>query len=82
MSQATTDIECRRREQDGRHGGSATDDRRKPEEWVVILSRYLGRAASACPLQDRNAKAFRDALVDVAAVAQAAIESHDRKGGF
>lgn len=81
MSQATEDIERRRREQDRQHGGPGQDDRRRPEEWVVLLGKYLGRAAEGTPLLGKHPKAYRDALVDLAAVAQAAVESHDRKEG-
>lgn len=82
MSQASDDVQRRRREQDAHHGGYERDDRRKPEEWLVLLAKYLGRAAAASPLQGPNPKAYRDALVDVAAVAQAAVESFDRKGSL
>lgn len=82
MSQATTDIDQRRRAQDRQHGGPAHDDRHTPEAWVAILAKFLGRAADAAPLHGRNPKAYRDAMIDIAAVAQAAAESFDRKGGF
>jgi hypothetical protein len=82
MSQATTDIDKRRREQDRQHGGQAHDDRHTPVEWITLLNKFTGRAAAATPLLTGNPRVYREALVDLAAVAQAAIESLDRKGGF
>ena len=82
MSQAKRDIERCRVEQDLRHGGPSHDDRRTPYEWLTIIEKYLGRAADATPMLTNNPKAYREAMIAAAAVAQAAIESFDRKGGF
>ncbi len=80
MTQAASDVDRRRREQDAQHGGSATDDRRTALEWNALLTKYHGRVADAALAG--NHKAYRAALIDLAAVAQAAAEAFDRKGGM
>ncbi len=60
-------------------GGPARDDLHTPKDWMWMLVRHLGLACddSAGLTPDR----YRRQLVRVAALAVAALESHDRLEG-
>jgi hypothetical protein len=56
----------------------------KPMEWLMILGEEVGeanKAALEAHFGDKNIQEYRNELVQVAAVAQAAIESFDRNEG-
>lgn len=55
--------------------GEREDDTLQPAEWVARIAKHLGRAVSQDP------DAYRQQLVVVGALALAAIESFDRRGG-
>jgi hypothetical protein len=52
------------------------DDAHAPAAWIALLARYVGRAGDAGESGDRYA--YRRRLVQVAAIATAAVESLDR----
>lgn len=71
------------------HGGDTEsfDKTNDMNDWVAYVSSYAGRASAkvfrnqreddACGVDRDDAKRFRDHMVKVAALALAAIESHD-----
>lgn len=57
--------------------GAENDDKNSLHDWAAYVVRYLGRAVGEnAPLAER-----REALVQVAALAVAAVESLDREYG-
>lgn len=52
------------------------DDRHSVAQWMMLLTRYLGRACEEAEIQ--NGDGYRRRLVQVAAIAAAAVESYDR----
>jgi hypothetical protein len=71
----TTERQC----QDARWGGPECDDALSVNDWVAVLARHLGLAASDNGQVD--ALRYRKQLVRVAATAVAALESFDRVTG-
>lgn len=68
--------EERTRQQDELGYAIDHDAGHSPAEWVALLARYVGRAGDAGDVAD--APAYRRRLVQIAAVAVAAVESLDR----
>lgn len=46
-------------------------------DWVAYISAYAGRAAAKVARNEKEGQTFRENMVKVAALAQAAIEAHD-----
>ena len=55
--------------------GSDFDDKNTVNDWVVYLCSYAGMASS-------GEREFEQAMVKVAAIALAAVETHERNGGL
>lgn len=70
----------RQRQKDLAHGGDteAFDKANSRNDWVSYITAYAGRAADKCPRNERDKCDFRDVMKKVAALAVAAIESHDK----
>jgi hypothetical protein len=68
-------LEVRHR-QDERHGGPEHDDTHSRRDWVSLITRYLGKADRHA--EELSVMAYQDAMLNVAALAIAAIESVDR----
>lgn len=78
MRQAIFDeINAERVTQDSQWGGPSHDDGHTLNEWIAIIVRHVGLAASDGG--DEVAKRFRRQMIRVAALAVAAVESLDRK---
>lgn len=73
------DVVEERHRQDAKWGGPNHDDEHDPRVWVAVIVEHLGRAVrdDTRPRSDRTR--YRQGMVRVAALAVAAIESHDRK---
>jgi len=63
--------------QDEIWGGKEHDDGHRVNDWVAIITEYLGRSRE----EPHNIKNFRNNMVRVAALAVAAVESVDRAVG-
>ncbi len=66
------------REHQNKKWGADHDREHTPEEWVTILSVYLGKAAYETPLYMHgpiNKATFRKRLCQIAAIAAAAMEA-------
>ena len=70
------DISEERDDQDHTWGGPANDDNHTGYDWVALITKQLGRAVDAA--FERNAPDYCFAMVRVAALAVAAIESTQR----
>jgi hypothetical protein len=64
----------RRAKQDAKHGGPAHDDTHSRSEWLIFLEDYVRRARYC-----ENGETYEYFLIDVAALAVAAIQSSRRK---
>jgi hypothetical protein len=76
-SEALSHVLCERRLQDEKWG----EQNHKPSEWLMILGEEYGEAAKAALESQFGGKEiikYRDEMVQVAAVALAAVESFDR----
>jgi hypothetical protein len=62
---------------DGDKVGHAHDDGHVPGDWTRFVVRHLGRAEQA--IEGDEPGRWRDQMLRVAALAVAAVESHDRK---
>lgn len=74
------EINARCRLNDQRHGGPAHDDIHTPVDWVAFIDRWNSKAAvwqAGQPVA--FSPDFRSRMLDVAALAVAAIEAFDRK---
>ena len=70
-----------RRRQDLRWGGPELDDRYSPADWREIVDRLLDEADDASCGDDDAQAEYRRVMLQVAAVAVAAVQAHDRKAG-
>lgn len=75
LDSVLSEVARRRREQDDVHGGLEHDDLHTLEEWLILIDRY----ASCVRLLSTSSQEKRDYLLDVAALAVAALQSLDRK---
>lgn len=76
------EVHKKREEQDKQHGGPSHDDNHEPWDWGAIILRHAGlgmqeTVGGTVSLDD--ILRLRRKMVDVAAIAIAAIESIDRK---
>lgn len=76
LATVLTHVANERPRQDRKWGGPAHDDRHTPEQWGDLIVRLLDEAEEA-HAADRPSR-YRHHLVEVAASAVAAIQSHDR----
>ena len=70
-------IETERGKQDREHGGPDHDDLHHYNDWTAILVRHLGLAAGDEAEVDEAR--WRKQMIRIAALACAAVESHDRR---
>ena len=70
------EIRMERQRQDEKWGGPEHDDEHRPADWKRLLERRLRMAENA--YLEANAHLHRYRLVQVAALAVAALEAHDR----
>lgn len=81
------EVDAERERQDAKWGGPTHDDEHDPEDWIAWIEQRCSRADEmvGCPEEEwpeRGPEAeYRRNLVQVAAVAIAAIESMDRIKG-
>ena len=75
-AKALADVETERARQDAYWGGPVHDDNHSATEWCLILNARLGKASEAAI--DRDFPEARRRLIQIAAVAVAAVESLDR----
>ncbi len=73
------EIEGERLKQDEKWGGPTHDDTKGVRDWVTYIVVYLGRAVDRNSRREGNLSISRIALVKVAALCVAALESFDRK---
>lgn len=71
------EVGCERYNQDREHGGPIHDDTHTYNDWTAILTRHLGLAAS--DRAEVDPVRWRKQMIRVAALAVAAVQSHDRK---
>lgn len=76
---ALEEVAIERQRQDGKWGGAEHDDRHSTAEFVQLIEDYAGWARTMAGMNS-PAKA-RNRLIQVAALAIAAVESIDRKTG-
>lgn len=67
-----------RRRQDEQWGGPLHDDHHTPRQWFGLVDDHLGRAKKAAGGKSTDHDTYRHNLVQVAALAVAAVESLDR----
>ena len=70
-----TEIAAERAQADAKYGGSVHDDTHTNFDWIVYITKHLGRAVQ-WPFQPSS---FRRQMVRVAGLAVAAIEWVDRR---
>lgn len=69
------DVLSERNRQDAKWGGIEHDITHSPNDWAAYVVRHLGRATIGAEIQD--GREYRKRLVEVAALAVAAIEAYD-----
>ena len=69
---AVGDVLLERQHQDEKWGGKEHDDQHEPDDWLGFANNVI------CEICEHTTD-FRTGMVKVAALALAAIESHDRK---
>ena len=71
------DVINERKRQDEKWGGSKIDDQRnRPFDWCLIIQDYASLARTMARLD--SSEKYRKRMVQIAALAVAAVESHDR----
>jgi hypothetical protein len=75
------DVACERLRQDAKWGGVEHDDLHDPADFVHFVNKQVRAAREATRASEPPVKPaeFRERMVKVAALAVAAIQSHDRK---
>lgn len=79
MGPAYQQIADERARQNERYGGAKHDDEHSGLDWIVHVTRHLGKAADEA--MHARTDGLRHRLVQVAALCVAAIESIDRRAG-
>ncbi len=69
-------VDAERHQQDEKWGGARHDDDHQRADWVSFIKDHLDRATKAAP---HDMDEYRQQLLEIAALAVAGIESHDRK---
>lgn len=70
------ELSLERQHQDGKWGGPAHDDQRGPFDWVRNIRNYVGWAEQMADMDSPDK--YRRRMIQIAALAVAAVESHDR----
>lgn len=79
------EVAAERDRQDSKWGGPDHDDEHEPEDWLIFIEQRAARAGEmiGCPEEEqpeiRSDAEYRRQLVQIAALAIAAVESLDRK---
>lgn len=73
------EIKAERERQDQRWGGPEHDDEHSASDWANLVYQYLYSAFGEAEGKRHDAEGYRGRMLQVAALAVAAIESHDRK---
>jgi hypothetical protein len=74
---AILDVIAERKRQDAKWGGPLSDDQRNhPSDWCRLIQDYAGWARTMASMD--SSEKYRKRMVQIAALAVAAIESHDR----
>jgi hypothetical protein len=74
------DVEWERDKQNQQWGGNEHDDLHGPRDWAAFITEHLGKALDEAERErepERHSR-YRRRLVEVAAVAVAAVETYDR----
>lgn len=72
------EIKAERERQDQQWGGTEHDREHPPDEWVMLIKAYLDKAPTGSELAHTNyADEYRKRLIQVAALAVAAVEAWD-----
>ena len=79
LAAVLTEVAHVRDEQDRQWGGVPHDDENRPWDWMAYLARHLGKAVVYPPLTKQGILVFRREMMNVAAIAVAAIQAMDRK---
>lgn len=72
MKTILNEIRAERKRQDAKWGGPDHDDKHHPGQWLDFIMRFWNKA-------NNPSEPFRYRMIQIAALAVAAIESHDRK---
>lgn len=72
------EVEGERQYQNTKWGGATHDDHHAPDDWLRFLDEHVGKARSAAPV---GWPEYRQRLLEVAALAVAAVETLDRRIG-
>lgn len=72
------EISKERARQDAIWGGAEHDDKQSPKDWINYTDQYLTEAAISLQA-DHDESVYRRKMIQVAALAVAAVESYDRK---
>lgn len=75
-----TQILEERRNQDKKWGGPAFDDERERTEWLSLIREHEERAKRAVS-RTGDLDEYRQQMIQIAALAIAAIHAHDRRAG-
>lgn len=79
MSDVYQDIKYERTAQDAKWGGQAHDDEHSPEDWISFMETKLDQAYELIGTGEPDSDAmYRRRMVQVAALAVAAIDAIDR----
>lgn len=73
------EVEQRRLAQDAQHGGPDHDDKHPAEEWIGLIDYHNQKSMPMAGADNIAWAEYRSAMLDVAALAVAAIEVIDRK---
>ena len=79
------EVSAERDYQDEKWGGPEVDDRENgPFEWLTYICNYATKwfPGGFPPYSKETQVSYRDGLIKVAALAVAAVEQYDRKGGI
>lgn len=73
------EIDKERQHQDELWGGTRHDDQHRANAWLLFISRYVGKAVdSIYRMKDAPRKSYRHRMIQIAALAVAAVEWIDR----
>lgn len=76
------DIRAERERQDMQWGGPEHDDEHAPADWLHFIDKQSTEGFLDDELGEQEPGSYRMRLVKIAALAVAAIESHDRKSAL